>query len=178
MILPKSNRKIFLLQPFYKTRTHKAVLNAAVRGHWAGGARPKPRHCGGTARVRRGWGGAGAVPALALPSGNGWRRECCETETNSCTPMEHRKPCRRTCRQITPAESVTFSTSCNYPTNLPAQSWQWTAFGFLCTVQKDEFENSSNIYPNAVLNKRKTSSLLKRRFIHKQTSVFNNRPAN
>lgn len=180
-ILPKSNWKIFLLQPCYKIYIHKAVLNPPLRGHWAGGAQLKPRHveaAGAPGGCSRGWGGPEAVPAPALPSGNGWRRECSWNRNQLLPPMEHRKPCQRTYHQITLYESVTSTISCNYLTNLPPQSWQWTAFGFLCTLQKDEFDNSSNIYPKVVLKQRKTRSLLKRRFIHKQTSVSNNHPAN
>lgn len=127
--------------------------------------------------ARRGRGGAGAAPAPPLPAETGGDRNAVKQKP-TLHPTEHSKPCQRTHQKITLSQSATFTTSCNYLTTLPAQSWPWTAFGFLCTVQEDEFENSSNIYPNVVLKQRKTSSLLKRRFIHKQTSVFNNRPAN
>lgn len=180
-ILPNSNRKRFLLQPFYKTHIHKPVFNPPLRGHWAGGAQPNPRQCGGTRRVQKGLRGPEAVPVLPLLSGNGWRQECLWNRNQLLHPDGAQETLSKDlpiAHQTTPSDSEVFIMGWISLIDLLKADNEPYVFVSLCTLQKDEFENSFFIYPKVVLKQRKTSSLLKRRFIHKQTSIFNNCPAN
>lgn len=184
-ILPQSNRKIFLLQPFYKTYIHKPVFNPPLTGHWAGGAQHKPRQRGGSQGTRRLPGAEGAEGTRGCPCAGSPQRKWVETGM-----LVKQKPTPAPRWSTGNPAKVSTNSSSNNPIwisdiyykldliNLSAQSWQWSVFGFLCILQKDEFENSFFIYTKVVLNQRKTSSLLKRRCIPKQTTIFNNCPAN
>lgn len=95
-----------------------------------------PRGC------RRGWGDPRLSLCWLSSAETGGDRNAPETETNSCTPMEHRKPGQSTTDSS--ANNPIWISDIYYELDLilPAQSWQRTVFG---SFQKMILRTASSI---------------------------------